>query len=302
MASEAPPVASGVARTVGALAAGLRSRGHSVDIVAASDSRRVAFGEIRLTAFGARLPALSRALSGFDVVDLHGPAPTVSDLFLLLRALSPACRRLPLVYTHHFQIDVPRLEVGCRVYNRLYEVGLRNVARIVVSSESYRGLLAQVGPPVSVVPWGIAYERYAADERRPRLDARLRVLFVGQMRAYKGIETLLAATDGDPRLALTVAGSGKLRSHFSRLAAECGHTARFLGSVAEARLPALYANHDVVVLPSHQRTEAYGLVLVEGSAAGCVPVASDLPGVRDVAAPRACSWSRETRPRCGARS
>ena len=37
------------------------------------------------------------------------------------------------------------------------------------------------------------------------------------------------------------------------------------------------------MLPSTNRREAFGLVLLEGMAAGCVPVASDLPGVRDLA-------------------
>ena len=40
-----------------------------------------------------------------------------------------------------------------------------------------------------------------------------------------------------------------------------------------------------MVLPSLTSAEAYGLVLAEGMAAGCVPVASDLPGVREVAGP-----------------
>src|SRR5207247_10426289 len=37
-----------------------------------------------------------------------------------------------------------------------------------------------------------------------------------------------------------------------------------------------------VVLPSVSRLEAFGLALVEGMAAGCVPIASNLPGVREV--------------------
>jgi glycosyltransferase involved in cell wall biosynthesis len=38
------------------------------------------------------------------------------------------------------------------------------------------------------------------------------------------------------------------------------------------------------VLPSVTQAEAFGLVVLEGMAAGCVPVVSDLPGVRDVVA------------------
>ncbi len=44
-----------------------------------------------------------------------------------------------------------------------------------------------------------------------------------------------------------------------------------------------YASSDVIVLPSTTHAEAFGLVVLEGMAAGCVPVVSDLPGVRDLA-------------------
>jgi glycosyltransferase involved in cell wall biosynthesis len=48
-------------------------------------------------------------------------------------------------------------------------------------------------------------------------------------------------------------------------------------------LHAEYDRNDVVVLPSVTQAEADGLVTLEGMAAGCVPVVSDLPGVRDLA-------------------
>jgi rhamnosyl/mannosyltransferase len=40
--------------------------------------------------------------------------------------------------------------------------------------------------------------------------------------------------------------------------------------------------HDVILLPSRTRAEAFGIVLLEGMASGCVPVASSLPGVLEV--------------------
>ncbi len=59
----------------------------------------------------------------------------------------------------------------------------------------------------------------------------------------------------------------------------------FRGRVSDAELAAAYRDHDVIALPSITKAEAFGLVLLEGMASGCLPVASDLPGVRDVAGP-----------------
>jgi rhamnosyl/mannosyltransferase len=112
------------------------------------------------------------------------------------------------------------------------------------------------------------------------------VLFVGQMRPYKGVETLLAAAAGQPRLRLTQVGEGAELARYRRLAERWSvANARFTGRLSPAELHHQYEISDAVVLPSVTRAEAFGLVLLEGMAAGCVPVASDLPGVRDVAAP-----------------
>ena len=112
------------------------------------------------------------------------------------------------------------------------------------------------------------------------------MLFVGQMRPYKGVETLLAAAAGQPWLKLTLVGEGAGLASYQRIADRLAVTnARFTGRLSDAELQHQYATNDVVVLPSVTQAEAFGLVLIEGMAAGCVPVASDLPGVRDVAGP-----------------
>jgi glycosyltransferase involved in cell wall biosynthesis len=106
------------------------------------------------------------------------------------------------------------------------------------------------------------------------------------MRPYKGVEILLRAVASRPGISATLVGSGPLEDVYRSRAAELGAgNVRFLGRVSDDRLRELYASHDVVALPSTTRAEAFGLVLLEGMAAGCVPLASDLPGVRDVAGP-----------------
>ncbi|MFA6005948.1 MAG: glycosyltransferase family 4 protein [Patescibacteria group bacterium] len=57
-------------------------------------------------------------------------------------------------------------------------------------------------------------------------------------------------------------------------------TVRFLGSRTHEELASFYKAVDVIVLPSTNKTEAFGMVQVEALLAGTPVVASDLPGVR----------------------
>ena len=54
----------------------------------------------------------------------------------------------------------------------------------------------------------------------------------------------------------------------------------FLGVLNPLQMAAFYPNLDVVVVPSLNSTETFGLVQVEAMLCGTPSVASDLPGVR----------------------
>ena len=282
--SEAPPIVSGVSRCIERIVQGLEAKGADVDVLSINDMRRWTFGEARVTSFVSHWPTISRDLDQYDVVNLHGPAPTLSDAFLALFRSHRSRRRPALVYTHHSCIDIDGLGPLCRLYDGL-TARLSTVAdRVIVTTESYADMVRRPnGPPIDVIPWGVEATP-AANVMRLPAPGPLRVLFVGQHRPYKGISVLLRAVADQPGIALTVAGDGPLSSAHRRQAAGAANVT-FTGSVSDARLAELYREHDVIVLPSTTRAEAFGLVLLEGMAAGCVPVASDLPGVRDVAGP-----------------
>lgn len=259
-----------------------------VDVVSAAEVPRIVLGEFRITSFGLFWPKMARRLPEYDIVNLHGPVPTMSDLFLLLNQFSTRVRRPRIIYTHHSAIEINGLEMACAVYNRIHDGLAQTADRIIVSSKSYRDLLARpVGPPVDVVPWGVdSVDEICCVPHQQSSEGPLRVLFVGQMRPYKGIDTLLRAVAGQRAITLTLIGSGALFDQYRSLAAAIGATnVTFVGRISDSDLLAHYRSHDVVALPSTTRAEAFGLVLLEGMASGCVPVASDLPGVRDVASP-----------------
>jgi glycosyltransferase involved in cell wall biosynthesis len=284
--SEAPPIVSGISTCIDRLATGLTGREHHVKVLSSVQIPRLAVGEWRLSSFVAHWPRMARELRHFDVVNVHGPVPTMSDAFLRLSDRLPPHSRPAIVYTYHSPIDIRGASRMSRWYNKLHESLALRADRIVASSQHYaREHRSRYGPLVQAIPWGV--DRPASPPSRlPRPPGELHVLFVGQMRPYKGVETLLAAAAGQPWMKLTLVGAGAELTSYRRLAERLSASnARFVGRLSDEDLHGQYGANDVVVLPSVTRAEAFGLVLLEGMAAGCVPVASDLPGVRDVAGP-----------------
>ncbi|HYI66747.1 MAG TPA: glycosyltransferase [Candidatus Limnocylindrales bacterium] len=287
LASEAPPVVSGIARFVDRVADGLRANGHQVDILSSADIPRWTRGEVRLSSFALKWPSFARRLPEYDAVHVIGPVPTLTDAFLLLVRGLGNVRRPAIAYTHICAVDLPGLGWACDVYGRLHRRLAGSADRIVAATEAYRSELGRIGAPVDLIPWGVETDAFRTGQRARRTAGDpLRVMFVGQMRPYKGVPHLLEAVAGHEELSVTLVGGGGLLDDYRALAERLHATnATFAGRVPDEALRMLYAQHDVIVLPSTTRAEAFGLVLLEGMSAGCVPVASDLPGVREVAGP-----------------
>ena len=287
ISSERPPIASGVARSVDRLVRGLRGYGHEVDTLSRADAPYLVAGEARLSALGGKLLRLAPEIARrYDLVNVHGPVPTISEFSLtLLRAIRR--RRGPrVIYTHHstLEFDGGLISGLGSAYTAAHRLLARLSDHVVVTSDAYADLFWGDGrPPVSVVPWGVDVERFepAAPSGYDGLRA-LRVLFVGQLRPYKGGAVAIDAVANEPGLTLTVVGRGPEEAALDRRAGGADNI-NLAGFLSDELLVAAYRGHDVCVLPSTNRQEAFGLVLLEGMAAGCVPVASDLPGVRDVA-------------------
>ena len=282
--TEAPPIQSGIAKVAGTMTAGLEELGHELDVVTSVDVGRRHLGEIRLTAMGPRFMRLRRELAAYDVVNLHGPAPTFSDAFLALWRTLPRRYRPGLVYTHHSDLHLSGVTPLCDVYNWMHARLLRAASHVIVSTPSYRErMLVSGARRVAVVPFGIDEAADVAPRPAGR-RGRLTVAFVGQLRPYKGVDVLLRAATALPDVAFEIIGTGHREPALRRMAGELRlQNVTFHGAVDDATRNAILGRAHVIALPSRTRAEAFGIVLLEGMRAGCVPVASDLPGVRDVA-------------------
>jgi hypothetical protein len=109
---------AGYARAVDAT---LSSRGHRVRMLSPANIPRFAPGELRLSSLLAYWPPIARELRNFDVVNVRGPAPTMSDAFLRLPTLLPHHSRPAIVYTYHSPIDIRGARRASARYSRLHD-------------------------------------------------------------------------------------------------------------------------------------------------------------------------------------
>ncbi|HLE75099.1 MAG TPA: glycosyltransferase family 4 protein [Candidatus Bathyarchaeia archaeon] len=270
--SEKPPVKSGFARVIGRLAEELEKLGHEVDMLSAYDCHFKSVGEIKLVL---SMENISKRMMGdYDIINVHGHTPTFSDRLLL----KPKLFGKKVVYTLHCLVNY-YFKPFTTLYNSVFNnILLRRADAVVVSSKSYYDFVHGCSRKY-VVPWGVDVDRFSGN-RVPHEGYRL--LFVGQMRPYKGVKVLLQAVK-DIDAQLSIAGDGPDRATYEEYARKLEvENVRFYGAVSDDALRQLYLSSDILVLPSVSLNEAFGLVTLEAAAAGCAVIASDLPGLRDV--------------------
>lgn len=285
LVSEAPPIKSGISRVAGELTERLRHRGVEIDMLSANEIPRGTFKEFRLSSLALHWPHIQRRLREYDILHVHGVVPTFSDVGLILGRIGgrTSCPTQAMIYTHHSDIDIAGLDIPAGIYNKMHRRLLRLADHVVASTPNYALQLessARLGR-VSAVRFGVRADNFQTLNTK---SSRLNVLFVGQLRPYKGVDVLLKAWRHlDGTADLHIVGDGHDCENLKMRATELGlSSVTFHGSVSDAQLQEFYAQAHVLVLPSTRKAEAFGLVLLEGMAAGCVPIASSLPGVSDV--------------------
>jgi glycosyltransferase involved in cell wall biosynthesis len=226
---------------------------------------------------------LSQAIRRFQPDLLHLHLPNLSAFHALLL---PSARRLPWVI--QWQADVPHdmprwlLRRLRGAYALPEQAVLRRARRIVVSSVDYLESSTSLQPHLPrcrVLPLGMPDLPGMPLPEPPAADA-LRILAIGRLTYYKGFEHLLRALVQVPQARLQLIGSGEGEAELRRLVDALGLADRvsLSGQVDDARLIRALGDCDVFCLPSLDRAESFGLVLLEAMRAGRAVVASRIPG------------------------
>lgn len=281
----------GVQNHVKDLAEALIARGHDVSVLAPSEEedlpayvvaagRTIAVpynGSVARVSFGPVVASRVRRWlkdGDFDVLHLHEPAtPSIS----LLALWAAEC---PVVATFHTSNGRSRaMSASASILRPSME---KITGRIAVSELARDTLVNHIGGEPVVIPNGVFVDVYACAE--PRADwagSEATVAFVGRLdEPRKGWSVLAAAFSrvaaDRPGLRLLVVGGGDIDAARALLHPEVRGQVDFLGPASDADKAAALSTADVYVAPNIGG-ESFGIVLVEGMAAGATVLASDLP-------------------------
>lgn len=203
-----------------------------------------------------------------DIIHLHFPWPFM-DLAHLVSGI-----KKPTILTYHADaLSNPVLQA---IYKPLMSLLLSKVDRIVATSPNYLAtsrVLPRYAHKTEMIPLGLDQAIYP--EPDPTIVEKWRkqlgtdfFLFIGALRHYKGLESLLGAAELT-HLPIVIAGSGRLEGTLRAMKRNRGlNNVTFLGEIGEEDKVAILKLCKAFVFPSNKRSEAYGLSLVEAAMMG----------------------------------
>lgn len=310
------PHISGLTIYAERIARAFARRGHQVTVLTSQFDPQLPREEICEGVRVIRVPVLMRLSKGVimpsfgrmasqlvrenDVLQLHLPQFDAAGV-----ALRGRLHRKPTVITYHCDLELPP-----GLFNRIANLAvlaMNEMAaifthRIVTYTRDYadhskytRRYIKKVNiiPPPVVLPAITAEAKYSFKQTYNPQGKWPVIGMAARFATEKGVEVLLKAMptvlEKYPNALFQFVGPYQNiigeESYYERLQEELRSyeqmgTWHFLGSMSPEQMSAFYANLDLLVVPSLNSTEAFGLVQIEAMMNGVRCITSDLPGVR----------------------
>jgi rhamnosyl/mannosyltransferase len=224
----------------------------------------------------AAIGQLARMARQADVVHYHFPWPFMDLAHFIARVNKPS------LVTYHS--DIVRQKHLLRLYQPLKHRFLQSVDTIVATSPNYlasSAVLDRYRDKTRVITYGLDRDTYPEpapellDQWRARVGDKF-FLFVGVLRYYKGLHILLDAVE-KLDYPVVIVGAGPIEQELKAHAARLGlKHVLFVGALDDRDKVALLTLCYAVAFPSHLRSEAFGISLLEGAMFGKPMISSEI--------------------------
>jgi len=246
------------------------------------------------------LPQLFWKLDGFDIIHLHYPFYGSAEIILLKKIFSGKKMKLAI----HYHMDNKAPGVKGFIFNlyRLFFLPLLvRAAKIItcasldyVKHSNLAKYYKTYPQKFKQVLFGVDLDQFNTYNKQPTSREKNKIiLFVGALdnaHYFKGLTNLFYAfkkirkIDQFKKTKLAIVGEGNRKNYYKNYAKKLkiDEAVIFYDRVDNKKLVDIYNEANVVVLPSINQGEAFGLVLLEAMACSKPVIASNLPGVRSV--------------------
>jgi glycosyltransferase involved in cell wall biosynthesis len=291
-----PPHFGGIESVTYDLTEGLNSRGINCDVLCSEDGwktsietdkgykviRASRFFEVASTAVSLMFPlSLKRVQNQYDIIHVHFPNP--------MAALALYLSRPTAHIVLHWHSDVIRQKDVYKYFRPLEAWVLSKATRIVTTSPPYASgsdALKGYEHKITVVPIGIAPDKtpfnpLQVESLKRQYPGKHIVFSLGRMVYYKGFEYLIkSARYLSEDTLILIGGGGELMESLQALIASEGVTnkVKLVGRIKAEELSSFFQASDLFCLPSIERSEAFGVVLLEAMRAGKPIVATNIEG------------------------
>lgn len=211
-----------------------------------------------------------------DILHIHQPFP-LADLTL---EFFPKLKKNFSKIVTSWHCDITRQKWALPFYGKYIHKFLTMVDKIIVSNPyliENSEFLPDYKNKCEVIPIGINLEWAKINSKEVNYYNHFQnetknsvILFVGRLVVYKGIEYLIRAMQVVKNSSLVIIGSGPLEKNLKNLIDELNLNSRItiIPEVDDNTLQNYYKTCDLFVLPSINKTEAYGIVQIEAMACG----------------------------------
>lgn len=196
-----------------------------------------------------------------DIIHLHEPNPIGTIGYLLFG------KKKKLVVTYHY--NVGRYKFLFSLYYYLQKRLIKKAEKVIVTAKNnylYSPVLSKFEEKCTIVGLGVDPEEFTMTDQIQNQIQEIKkkypgqiVLFVGRLSHYKGIEYLIKAAK-DENYTVLIIGQGEKEEMLKNVAGDSKNIV-FLKNIDDVK-PYYYAC-DLFVLPSINRSEAFGIVQLE---------------------------------------
>ena len=245
--------------------------------------RTKSYGKIASTSITPQMIfKLKEIIDNYDIIHLHHPDPMANFALFLV---NPKKQKIVI----HWHSDIIRQRFALKFYRPLLNWMLKKADVIIGSSTKYieeSEQLKKFKNKCAPIPYGIKKENLKVDkekikEIKKKFENKKIIFSLGRFIYYKGFEYLIESSKYLPdNYVIVIGGDGELRKKYEKLIMNNNllNKVFLIGKIPQTHLGSYYKACDLFCLPSIEKSEAFGLVIVEAMSFGKPVVATNIKG------------------------